>query len=102
MHGWKKTSGGGRGMTRADIAREILRIFQEEFEIEQPGPDDDLRERHNFDSIDAIELLVAIESYLGSELTQGEKKQAMDIRTIRQICGYVEALAKSRNVLVEG
>jgi len=45
---------------------------------------------------------VAIESYLGSELTQGEKKQAMDIRTIRQICGYVEALAKSRNVLAEG
>ena len=89
-------------MTRADIVQEILRIFREEFEIDEPGPDDDLRERHNFDSIDAIELLVAIESYLGSELTQGEKKQAMDIRTIRQICGYVAALAKARNLLAEG
>ncbi len=89
-------------MTRAEIAAEILRIFQEEFEIEQPGPDDDLRERHDFDSIDAIELLVAIESFLGSELTQAEKKRAMDIRTIRHICDYVEALAKSRNVLAEG
>ena len=89
-------------MTRADIAQEILRIFREEFEIDEPGPDDDLRERHNFDSIDAIELLVGIESYLGSELTQAEKKQAMDIRTIHQICGYVAALAKARNLLAEG
>jgi acyl carrier protein len=89
-------------MTREDIAFEILRVFQEEFEIDRPGLDDDLRERHNFDSIDAIELLVAIESFLGSELTQAEKKQAMDIRTIRHICDYVEALAKSRNVLAEG
>jgi acyl carrier protein len=89
-------------MTRSDITFEILRIFQEEFEIDGPGLDDDLRERHNFDSIDAIELLVAIESFLGSELTQPEKKQAMDIRTIRHICDYVEALAKKRNVLSEG
>ena len=33
---------------------------------------------------------------LGSELTQAEKKQAMDIRTINHICDYVEALAKQR------
>ncbi len=89
-------------MTRADIEFEILRIFREEFEIDHPGMDDHLREKHNFDSIDAIELLVAIESFLGSELTHPEKKQAMDIRTIRHICDYVEALAKKRNVFTEG
>ena len=83
-------------MTRNEIEAEILKVLSREFEIENPGMDDDLREMHTFDSIDAIELLIEIERYLGSELTQAEKKKAMDIRTIRQICDYVETLAKSR------
>ena len=79
-------------MTRQEIEREIKNIFQREFEIENPGMDDDLRETYEFDSIDAIELLLEIERFLGSELTQEEKKQAMDIRTINQICDYVERI----------
>jgi len=89
-------------MTRADIEMEIIRIFRDGFEIDQPEPDDNLRDKHQFDSIDAIELLVAIEKYLGSELTQTEKKQAMDIRTLRQIFDYVEALARERSLFSEG
>jgi acyl carrier protein len=89
-------------MTRQDIDSEIIRIFQDDFEIEHPGVDDHLREKHNFDSIDAIELLVAIERFLGSELMQAEKKQAMEIRTIRQIGDYVESLAKKRQIFAEG
>jgi len=83
-------------MTRDDIESTIMRILTEEFELEDPGLDDDLREDHGFDSIDAIELLGEIETMLESELTQQEKKRAMDIRTIRQICDYVESLAKAR------
>ncbi len=83
-------------MTREQIISEILKIFKEDFEIENPGLDDKLREEHDFDSIDAIELLVEIEKMLGTELTQEEKKRAMDIRTINQICDYIEALAKDR------
>ena len=49
-------------MTREEIHSRILKIFLEEFEIENPGPDDDLREVHEFDSIDAIELLGEIEN----------------------------------------
>jgi acyl carrier protein len=89
-------------MTRTDIETEIHRIFREGFEIDQPKPDDHLRDKHQFDSIDAIELLVAIEKFLGSELTQAEKKQAMDIRTLRQVFDYVEALAKKRQLYSEG
>ena len=33
---------------------------------------------------------------LGAELTREEKKQAMEIRTIRQICDYVERMARAR------
>lgn len=83
-------------MTRQEIEREIKNIFQREFEIENPGMDDDLREKYEFDSIDAIELLLEIEKMLGSELTQEEKKQAMDIRTINQVCDYIERIIQAR------
>lgn len=83
-------------MTREEIERHILEVFSGEFEIENPGLDDDLREIHEFDSIDAIELLREIEILLGTQLTRPEKKAAMDIRTIRQIVDYVETLVEAR------
>jgi len=83
-------------LTRENIQLELMRIFQENFEIENPDPDDDLREKYEFDSIDAIELLVEIENLLGFKLTQEEKKQAMGIRTINHIYDYMEAMEKSR------
>jgi acyl carrier protein len=83
-------------MTRQEIEKEIKNIFQREFEIENPGMDDNLREAYGFDSIDAIELLLEIEKFLGFELTQEEKKQAIGIRTINQICDYVEKIARSK------
>ena len=84
-------------MTRDDIQAEIIRIFSEQFEIENPGLDDDLRDEYEFDSIDAIELLREIEVLLNSELTRAEKKNAMEIRTINQILDYIELLARSRS-----
>jgi len=81
-------------MTREEIINKVLNIFKEEFEIENPGLDDDLREVHEFDSIDAIELLREIEYFLDTELTQDEKKDAMEIRTINDICDYIMSLAK--------
>jgi len=84
-------------MTREEITYEILHIFRREFEIADPGLDDDLRESHGFDSVDAIELLLEIERLLGFELTHDEKKMAMDIRNIRQIIDYVELMADRRD-----
>ena len=83
-------------MTRDEITSEITRIFREQFEIENPGLDDDLRDTHEFDSIDAIELLREIEILLGSELTQAEKKNAMEIRTVNDILDYIELLSAAR------
>ena len=83
-------------MTREQITSEILNIFSREFEIEQPGLDNDLRETYEFDSVDAIELLLGIERFLNSELTHDEKKRAMEIRTINQIVDYVERLVRVR------
>jgi acyl carrier protein len=83
-------------MKRDVIKSEIIRIFSEQFEIEDPGLDDDLREAYEFDSIDAIELLSEIEILLGSKLTRAEKRNAMEIRNINQILDYIELLAQTR------
>ena len=84
-------------LTRENIQLELKKIFEENFEIQNPDPDDDLREKYEFDSIDAIELLVEIENLLGFKLTQEQKKQAMGIRTINHIYDYMEQMEKSRN-----
>ncbi len=81
-------------MTRDEIEKKILAIFKEQFEFENPGLDDDLRDVHEFDSIDAIELLREIEIMLDVKLSRPDKKAAMEIRTIRQIIDYVETLAR--------
>jgi acyl carrier protein len=84
-------------MTRVSIIAEILKIFKVEFEIINPGLDDNLKDKYEFDSIDAIALLEHMEKMIGSPLTQEEKKQTLDIRTINQICDYIEAMIKKRN-----
>jgi acyl carrier protein len=83
-------------ITRAEMRTSILHFFRKEFEIENPGMDDNLREIHGFDSIDAVELLMEIENLLASELTQEEKKRAMDIQTLNHVLDYIESLAKVR------
>jgi acyl carrier protein len=85
-------------MTREEITLKIFEIFQREFEIVNPGLDDNLRETFGFDSVDAIELLLEIERLLHLELTHEEKKMAMEIRNIRQIIDYVEIMAKKRDL----
>lgn len=83
-------------MTKDEFKDKILTILTEDFEFEQPGLDDNLRDDHGFDSIDAIELLGKIELILGFSFTREEKEKAMEIRTINDILDYVEGIQKSR------
>ncbi len=83
-------------MTRQEIIDKILELLKNEFEIVAPGLDDNLTEKYEFDSIDAIALLEYIEDFIASPLTQEEKKQAMEIRTINQICNFIEDVLKKR------
>ncbi len=83
-------------MTRDEHKDFLLKIFEDLYEIENPGLDDDLRELHGFDSIDAIELLGEIEILLNFELTQEEKKSAMEIRTTNQILDYIESISRAQ------
>ena len=83
-------------MTRDELQECIIRILTEDFEFENPGLNDNLRDDHNFDSIDAIELLGKIELILETTLTREEKEQAMEIRTINDILDYIEKIIRSR------
>lgn len=79
-------------MTREDLEKNIVTILVDEFEFENPGLNDNLRDAHGFDSIDAIELLAKIEEMLGFQLTRKEKEQAMSIRTINDILDYIQSM----------
>jgi acyl carrier protein len=83
-------------MTRDELKDKILTILTDDFEFEHPGLDDNLRNDHGFDSIDAIELLGKIELILGYTLTRDEKEKAMEIRTINDILDYIEGIEQSR------
>ena len=84
-------------MTRQDIEKEVRRIFLVEFEVENPEMDVNLREAYGFDSIDAIALLEHVEDIIAAPLTQAEKKEAMEIRTINQICDFIDGIMEKRN-----
>ena len=82
-------------MTRDQLHQQILTILTRDFEFQNPGLDDNLRDEHGFDSIDAIELLGKIELMLGFSLTREEKEKAMEIRTINDILDYIEKIQQA-------
>lgn len=83
-------------MTRNELQDKIVAILTDDFEFENPGLEDNLRDDHGFDSIDAVELLGKIEIILGFSLTRDEKMEAMEIRTINDILDYIEKIQSSR------
>lgn len=83
-------------LTREELKNNILTILAEDFEFKDPKLDDNLRDVHGFDSIDAIELLAKIENMFGFSLTRDEKEAAMDIRTINDILDYLEKIQQGR------
>ncbi len=76
-------------MSRDAVHSMLVEMLARMFEINDPGLDEDLRDAYDFDSIDAIELLAEVEEYLDRELSHEERKQAMEIRTLRHIEDYV-------------
>ncbi len=83
-------------MTRDVLQEKILTILVEDFEFEDPKLDDNLRDDHGFDSIDAIELLGKVELIFGFNLTRDEKEKAMEIRTINDILDYLDKIWEGR------
>ena len=83
-------------MTKEDIRRKILEVLAQEFQIENPDPDENLGEGYDFDSIDALEMLIQLEEFLDSPLSVEEKKALFEFRTINQITNYLADLMEKR------
>ncbi len=81
-------------MTPEAVHEMLVEMLERLFEIKDPGLDEDLRDGYDFDSIDAIELLAEVEEQLERELTHEERKQAMEIRTLRDIENYILLMQK--------
>ena len=87
--------GAGMSIARKDIEKEIRRMFVENFEISP----DDLREDANLfeelglDSLDAIDMLLAMESFIGMRMDDGDKERAKQIRTVLDVVNFVDGIA---------
>lgn len=84
-------------MNREQIIEKIVTLLKDEFEIECPDHDMNLTEEFEFDSIDAIALLEHVEDFIGFPLSQDDKKRAMEIRTINQICDFILGVIVGNN-----
>ena len=76
-------------MTRQEIEQQVNRFFIEKLEFEESAitPDAALKENLGMTSIDAVEMRLHIYKHLGF---QPQKKDMMNIRTVRDVYDYIE------------
>jgi acyl carrier protein len=83
-------------VAREDIEKEVRRLFVDNFEIEP----EELKESSNLfddlglDSLDAIDMLLAMESFIGQRLNDDDKERAKHIRTVIDVVDFVEGIAQ--------
>lgn len=82
-------------VAREDIQNEVRRIFVENFEIEPDELSDssNLFDDLGLDSLDAIDMLLAMETFIGARLNDDDKERAKQIRTVLDVVDFVEGIA---------
>lgn len=83
-------------MTRAEIEQVLLSVLERKFDIKNPDRFAPLSDQ-GLDSIDALELLIELEEKHGVKLTQTEKKDLFEHRTIDAIADYIDRATKSHS-----
>jgi acyl carrier protein len=83
-------------VARVDIEKEVRRLFVENFEIEpeELKEDSHLFEDLGMDSLDAIDMLLAMETFVGQRLNDEDKERAKQIRTVADVVNFVENIAR--------
>lgn len=78
-------------ISREEIVAHVNKTLIEEFEVPAEGiaPDKRLREDLELDSLDAVDMIVALEQGLKIRVDEEEAKQ---IRTVGDIYGFVEKM----------
>jgi acyl carrier protein len=92
--------GGSEGspMTSEQVIERLNRILLEEFELEPyvVVPEARLREDLDLDSLDAVDLIVAVEREFGVRL---DDKLVMEMRTVSDMHGQVHRVLAERGSL---
>lgn len=75
-------------MTTEEIIEKVDSILIEEFELEEDAvvPEASLREDLDLDSLDAVDLIVALEKAFGFRI---DEKVVVDMKTVGDIHGYI-------------
>lgn len=78
-------------LSREDIIAHVNKTLQDEFEVEsdQLTPDKLLREDLELDSLDAVDMIVALEQALSIRV---DEEEAKTIRTVGDIYDFVEKM----------
>ena len=89
-------------ITRDEIVACVNNILVDEFEVEEENlkPENALREDLELDSLDAVDMIVALEQQLSIRV---DEEKAKEIRTIGDVYTFVEAmlLAKTSGTVAE-
>lgn len=85
-------------IAREEVKEKVNRLLVEEFEIpeEELSPEGKLFEDYELDSLDAIDILLALERIFGIKLTEEQRARAKKIRLVKDIYAFVlEVVASS-------
>lgn len=79
------------GVAIEEVKEKVNRLLVEEFEIpeEELSPEGKLFEDYELDSLDAIDILLALERIFDVKLTEEQRGRAKKIRLVKDIYGFV-------------
>ena len=79
-------------MERTEVIRKVNGVLVDDFEIEEEllTPDANLYEELDFDSLDAVDLIAALEREFAMKIDrQDAEKQIREIRTLSDVYDFV-------------
>lgn len=82
-------------VTRGEIQEQVDKLLVESFELdpEDLGADANLFDDLGLDSLDAIDMLLAMETFIGTRLNDDDKDAAKQIRTVKDVVDFIEKIA---------
>lgn len=84
-------------MQKEEIVKLVNEVFQEDFEMEpqQLDPDAHLFTELGLDSLDVVDLVVALQKKF--DVTIRDDERIRDIRTLSDLYGFIEAIGDEVN-----
>jgi acyl carrier protein len=84
-------------IARQEVEKKINRLLIEEFEVpeEELSPEGKLFEDYELDSLDAIDILLALERIFAVRLTEEQRSRAKKIRLVKDIYSFVHEVVFS-------